>query len=163
MIKKILILIIFVSLNGCGVAVFEKGLNYKKTPNYKFEYDHGASGSVHFTNQKNGKRIGVSFRQNSCGFYGAISLLIFPIIPMWQNDDCKDVVIGIYQAKNVHMIYRDKIYKPSEISSNGYYYTFPLQTKSITDTAILVVEDKNGEIFEIPFKYQHTFGFGFLQ
>lgn len=162
MIRKIIILTISISLNGCAIAFFDKGLNYKKTPNYKFEYDREASGSVSFTNQKNGKYIGVSFRHNSCGGYGLIGPII-PFFPIWHSDDCKNVSIGIYQAKKVHMTYHDKIYKPSDISSDGYYYTFLLPTKSITDIAILFVEDKNGEIFEIPFKYQHTFGFGFLQ
>ena len=98
----------------------------------------------------------------SCGQYGLIGPLIFPIIPIWENRDCKGVVINIWEyrigIKNAHIIYHDKIYKPSEISRYGYY-TFPLQTKSITDTATLVVEKQDGEKFEIPFRYQHTFSF----
>jgi hypothetical protein len=54
-------------------------------------------------------------------------------------------------------MYNDAIYKPYETSGNGYYYTFPLPTKSITDVAILIVGQENGQKFEIPFRYKHTF------
>ena len=82
---------------------------YKKTQNYQFEYDRKASRSVPFTNQKNGKHIRVSFGQDSCGFYGLFGPLIFPIIPIWHNDDCKDVVIGASQSDKVHIIYQNKV------------------------------------------------------
>ena len=160
MIRKIIILISLVFLSGCTIVGFEKGLNYKKTPKYKFEYDGGTQGTS-ITNQKNGKHISISFGRHHCGSYGLIGPLVFPIIPFWENRDCSEnATIGTGASiKKVHMTYHDKIYKPSEISGDGYYYTFPLPIKSITDTATLVVEKQDGEIFEIPFRYQHTFSF----
>ena len=157
MIKKTLILLGLVCLSGCAIASLENRLNYERTLGYSFKYDKGTH-DISVTNQKNGKRISIKFgKGSSCGQYGLIGPLIFPIIPIWENRNCGDVVILIGATKNAHVIYHDKIYKPSEIS-NGYY-TFPLQTKSITDTATLVIEEKDGEKFEIPFRYQHTFSF----
>jgi len=159
MIKKIVILIAsLIFMNGCSGAVFEKGLNYERTPKYKFEYEKGSSGTTTITNQQNGNYVNIRFRSNSCGFYGLFGPLIFPIIPIWGNRDCSEnATIGTGASiKNVHMVYQDKIYKPSKVVGG---YTFPLPTKSITDTATLVVEKQDGEIFEIPFKYQHTFSF----
>ncbi len=157
MIKKILILFNLI-LSGCAAATFDKGLNYEKISGYKFEFEKGSSQTVTITNHNNENSVNVRFHQNSCGFYGLIGPLIFPIIPVWQNDDCKDVVIGVSQAKKVKIIYRNKAYEPSKIVRGGGYF-FPLQIKSITDTAILVVEKNDGEKFEIPFRYQHTFSF----
>lgn len=158
--KKILILLGLVFSNGCSIASFEKGLNYEKIPGYKFEYEKSSSYTTTITDQKNGNQINVMFRQRSCGQYGLIGPLIFPIIPIWENKDClEDVAIGIGAAKEVHIIYHNKIYKPSGTALNGYYYIFPLPIKSITDTATLVVEKQGGEKFEIPFRYQHTFSF----
>ena len=158
MIKKILILLGLVSLGGCSIAGFYKGLNYEKTSKYQFEYNKGSSGTTAITNKKNKNYVNIRFHQNSCGFYGLIGPLIFPIIPIWENDDCKDVVIGASQSDKVQIIYHDKIYEPSKVVRGGGYF-FPLPIKSITDTAILVVEKTNGEIFKIPFRYQHTFSF----
>ena len=159
MIRKILIILSTIVLNGCSIAGFYKGLSYEKSQEYKFEYNKGSSGYTVITNQKNGNHISIAFRQSSCGSYGLIGPLIFPIIPIWENNDCKDVVIGIGATKEVHIIYHDKTYKPSKISDDGHYYSFLLQIKSITDTAILVVEKQDGEKFEIPFRYQHNFSF----
>jgi hypothetical protein len=162
MIRKILILVISLTLlNGCAIASFEKGLNYEKTPKYTFEYDKGTH-ITGVTNQKNKKHIAIMFGRNACGQYGLIGPLIFPIIPIWENNNCDKMAISIWEhrvgIKNVYVMYQDKIYNPSEISS-GNHNTFALQIKSITGTAILVVEKKDGEIFEIPFRYQHTFSF----
>ncbi len=155
--KKVIILISLICLSGCSGAVFEKGLNYKKISRYSFDYDSGTQ-YTSITNQKNGKYISISFGKNTCGFYGLIGPLVFPIFPIWENDDCKDVVLGVSPAKKVQIIYHDKIYEPSKVvRDEGYFFSLPI--KSITDTAILVVEKKDGEIFEIPFKYQHTFSF----
>lgn len=160
MIKKIFILSICFLLVNCTIIGFDKGLNYEKISDYKYEYEKGSSYTASITEQKNGNHISIMFRQRSCGEYGLIGPLIFPIIPIWENGDClEDVTIGIGSATEVHIIYKNKIYKPSGTSGNGYYYTFPLQTKSITDTAHLIVEKKDGEIFKIPFRYQHTFSF----
>lgn len=147
----------FVWLSGCSGATFEKGLNYEKTPGYSFKYDKGTHGTS-VTNQKNGNNINIMFGRGSCGFYGLIGPLIFPVIPFWQNHDCKDAVIGIGAAKNVYIIYHDKVYEPSKVTRDGGYF-FSLPIKSITDTATLVVEKKDGEKFEIPFRYQQTFSF----
>jgi hypothetical protein len=68
------------------------------------------------------------------------------------------VVIGIGETKKVYIIYQNKVYEPSKIVKGGGYF-FSLQIKSITDTATLVVEKKDGEKFEIPFRYKHTFSF----
>ncbi len=158
MIRNLLILVSLIWLSGCSGATFERGLNYEKSSEYSFDYDKG----THITaiiNKKNGNRIGVMFGTVACGYYGLIGPIIFPVIPFWQNRDCGEAVIGIGAVKDVYISYHDKTYKPSEISVNGYYYTFPLQVKSITDTAILVVEKNDGEKFEIPFRYQHTFSF----
>ena len=157
MIKKALILLSLVCLSGCTIVGFDKGLNYEKTPTYSFDYDKGTQ-STSITSKENGNHISIRFHRNSCGEYFLVGPLIFPIIPMWQNHDCKDVVIGVSQANKVQIIYRDRVYEPSEVVRGGGYF-FPLQIKSITDTATLVVEDKNGEKFEIPFRYQHTFSF----
>lgn len=155
--KKILTLISFVWLSGCSGTTFEKGLNYEKIPGYSFKHDKGTHDTT-ITNEKNGNRISIGFGTVACGYYGLIGPLIFPIIPFWENHKCDDAVIDIGPTKNAYVIYRDKIYEPSEISKTGYY-TFPLQTKSITDTATLVVEKQDGEIFKIPFRYQHSFSF----
>lgn len=156
MIKNLLILISLAWLNGCSGATFEKGLNYEKTKEYSFEYDKGTHDTNIF-NKKNGNRISIGFGTVACGYYGLIGPLIFPIIPFWENRECNEAVIDIGSTNNAYIIYHGKIYEPSKVSKTGYY-TFPLLTKSITDTATLVVE-KDGEIFEIPFKYQHTFSF----
>ena len=156
MIKKILILLGLFCLSGCSAISFDKGLNYQKTSEYSFDYDKGTQ-YTSITNKKNGNHISIAFRQNSCGSYALIGPLIFPIIPIWENDDCKDVVIGIGTAKNVYITYHDKTYEPIKISKTGGYF-FPLQIKSI-DTATLVIEKTDGEKFEIPFRYQHSFSF----
>ena len=157
MIKIISILISLIWLSGCSGATFERGLNYEKTPGYSFDYDKGTHGTS-ITNQRNGNHIGVAFNRNSCGFYGLIGPLFFPIIPFWQNDDCKDIIIGVSQSTSVHIAYHGQIYNPSKVvRGGGYFFSIPI--KSITDTAILVVEKKDGEKFEIPFRYQHTFSF----
>jgi hypothetical protein len=155
MIKKILLLLGLFFLNGCAGAVFERGLNYQETPEYSFEYDKGTSGT---SIKNNDKLLYVEFRRGSCGFYGLIGPLIFPIIPFWQNNDCRDVIIGVSQANKVQIIYHDNVYEPSKVVRGGGYF-FPLPIKSINDTAILAVEKKDGEKFEIPFRYQHTFSF----
>lgn len=157
MIKIISILLGLVCLSGCSVVGFDKGLNYEKTPRYSFDYDKGTQGTV-IADQKNGNRVGIRFHRNSCGEYFLVGPLIFPIIPFWQNYDCKDVVIGASQSDKVQIIYHDKVYEPSKIVRGGGYF-FPLPIKSITDTATLVVETKDGKKFEIPFRYQHTFSF----
>ena len=157
--RKVIILVVsLVCLSGCSLVEFGKGLNYEKTPKYKFEYSRGSSGYLDITNQKNGNDVSIAFRSNSCGSYGLIGPLVFPIIPIWENKDCDEVVLGVSPANKVQIIYHDKIYDPSKVVRGGGYF-FPLPTKSITDTATLVVEKKDGEIFEIPFRYQHTFGF----
>ena len=157
MIRKTLILLCLVYLSGCSIASIENRLNYEKTLGYSFKYDKG-SNSITAT-KENGDYISIAFgKGSSCGQYGLIGPLIFPIIPIWENRDCGGVVILIGVAKNAYVIYKDKIYNPSKISKTGYY-TFPLLTKSITDTATLVVEKQDGEKFEIPFRYQHTFSF----
>lgn len=157
--KKVISLVFsLVVLSGCSIIGFEKSLNYDKVPEY--QYNEG-SGSTNVVKKKNKKYINIALGAVDCGFYGLFGPLIFPVIPIWENKNCGNVGIGIWVhkigIKNVHLLYQDKIYQP-EIPDTGYY-TFPLQTKSITDTAILVVEDKDGEIFEIPFRYQHTFSF----
>ena len=155
--KKILTLISLIWLSGCSGATFEKGLNYEKTSKYSFKHDKGTHDTT-VTNKKNGNRISIGFGTVACGYYGLIGPLVFPIIPFWENRECNEAVIDIGSTKNVYVIYHDKIYEPSKVSRTGYY-TFALQTKSITDTAILVVETKDGEKFEIPVRYQHTFSF----
>jgi hypothetical protein len=157
MIKIIFVLVVLTMINGCSAVTFDKGLNYEKIPGYSFNYDKGTQGTS-IANQKNGNRIGVRFHRHYCGSYGLIGPLIFPIIPIWQNYDCKDVVIGVSQANKVQIIYHDKIYEPSKVVRGGGYF-FPLPIKSITDTATLVIEKTDGETFKIPFRYQHTFSF----
>ncbi len=159
MIRKALILLALITLSGCSAVTFDKGLNYEKIPGYSFSYDKGTQ-NTSITNQENGNRISIAFRRNSCGSYGLIGPLVFPIIPIWRNYDClEDVTFGIGATKDVYMVYHNKTFKPSEVSSDGHYYTFPIPIKSITDTAILAVEKNDGEKFEIPFRYQHTFSF----
>lgn len=157
MIKKILILVSLIYLSGCSLASFEKGLNYEKKKEYSFDYDKGTQNTI-IIDKKSKNHISIRFKRHYCGFYGLTGPLIFPVMPIWQNDDCKDVVIGISKARKVHILYKNKLYKPSKIVRGGGYF-FPLPIKSITDTAILVIEKKDGEIFKIPFRYQHTFSF----
>ncbi len=157
MIKIISILISLVWLNGCSAVTFDKGLNHEKIPGYSFDYDKGTQ-YTSIINKKNGNGVGIAYNRHSCGSYGLIGPLIFPIIPIWQNYACKDVVIGVSQANKVYIIYHDKVYEPSKVVRGGGYF-FPLPIKSITDTATLVVEKTDGEKFEIPFRYQHTFSF----
>ena len=163
MIKKIVIVLGLVFLSGCTIVGFEKGLNYVETPKYGFKHNDDTHNTI-ITNKKNGVHIGIAFGKVACGYYGLIGPLIFPIIPFWENKNCDKVAISIWEnrvgIKNAYVNYNNKIYKPSEIS--GSYNVFPLpieSIKSITDTATLVVEKKDGEIFEIPFRYQHTFSF----
>ena len=56
--KKILTLINFIWLSACSGATFDKGLNYEKTPKYRFDYDKGTHGTS-VTNQKNGNNINI--------------------------------------------------------------------------------------------------------
>ena len=160
MIKKIVILIVsLIFMNGCSGAVFEKGLNYKETLNYQYDDNDNSTTII---NKKSGKYVNIGFGTVACGYYGLIGPLIFPIIPIWENRNCKEVVIDIWEyrvgIKNAQILYQNKAYNPSKISDSNYY-TFPLPIKSITDTATLVIEDTSGEIFKISFKYQHTFSF----
>ncbi len=157
MIKKTLILLGLACLSGCTVVGFNKGLNYQqKTSEYKFDYNKNS----HWLSitSINGNKLDIMQSTNECGEYFLIGPLIFPIIPMWQNSDCKDVLIGVSQASKVQIIYHDKVYQPSKIVKGGGYF-FPLPIKSINDTATLVVEKTDGGKFEIPFRYQHTFSF----
>lgn len=157
----ILIIGLFI-LSGCSGAIFEKGLNYDKISEYK--YDENSAGTT-IINKKNGEYVNIGFGKVACGYYGLVGPLIFPIIPIWEDRDCDKIDVDIWEhhvgIENAYIIYHDKIYEPSKISKTGYY-TFPLQIKSITDTAILVVEKRDGEIFKIPFRYKHTFSFSFF-
>jgi len=162
MIRKILILSTLVALSGCSAITFNKGLNYRKTSGYRFDDDGSSYGVTIRKNKKLGSYINIGFGRVACGYYGLVGPLVFPIIPIWQNRDCDKISINIWESrvgiKNARILYQNNTYNASEISPSGYY-NFPLQTKSITDTAILVVEKKDGEKFEIPFRYQHTFSF----
>jgi hypothetical protein len=60
--------------------------------------------------------------------------------------------------ENAYILYHNKTHNPSEISDSGYY-TFPLKTKSVKDVATLFVVKKDGQKFEIPFRYKHSFSF----
>jgi hypothetical protein len=148
-------------LSGCTIIGFEKGLNYEEMLEYK--YSKG-SGLTTIFNKKNGKHITIGLGAVDCEFYGLVGPLIFPVIPIWENKNCDKVGIGIWEhkigIKNVHLLYQNKIYQSQ--TSNSNFYTFPLQTKSINETAILVVEKQDGEKFEIPFRYQHSFSFAFF-
>ena len=160
--KKILTIISVVCLSGCSGATFEKGLNYEKIPEYSFDYDKSTHKTTIRKSEQREKYINIGFGTVACGYYGLIGPLVFPIIPFWENRDCDKIDMSIWESrvgiKNAYVIYHNKIYEPSAISKTGYY-TFPLQTKSITDTAILAIEKQDGEKFEIPFRYQHTFSF----
>lgn len=162
MIRKILILLTLVSLSGCSAITFNKGLNYRKTLGYSLDDDGSSYGVTIRKNEKWGSYINIGFGRVACGYYGLVGPLVFPIIPIWENKDCREMVVNVWESrvgiKNVHILYNNKTYNPSKISDSGYY-NFPLQIKSIKDTATLVVEKKDGEKFEIPFRYQHTFSF----
>ena len=158
MIQKILIILGLICLDGCAIASFTKGLNYKKILDKKYEYNNVSSGDVRIINKKNGDNVNVRIHENACGGYGLIGPFIFPIIPFWQNIDCKDIVIGVSQGTKIQVIFHDKIYEPSKIVRGGGYF-FPLPIKSIADTATLVITEKDIEIFRIPFRYQHSFNF----
>jgi hypothetical protein len=46
MIKKVLISLGFAILSGCSMASFEKGLNYEKTPYYKYKDNQSSSTTI---------------------------------------------------------------------------------------------------------------------
>ena len=154
MIKKIIILFGLIWLSGCSMVIFEKGAHYNQS--VKFEsYKKNGNAALRINNV-----VHIEFSSHQCGYYGLIGPLIFPIIPIWENYECDNLNIGVSGASKVYLKYNSKIYTYIRFDPKSYFeYTFPLQTKSIIDTAILVVEKEDGEKFEIPFRYQHSFRF----
>jgi hypothetical protein len=150
--KAVSILISVFALSGCLTVGFNKGAH--------------PDGSLKFKKRINNQNIvlevndslDIEFSSHQCGYYGLAGVII-PVIPHWQNHDCSDFDIGVRKSSNVYLKHGDKIYTYSRFDPRSYYtYTFPVPVKSLSDGAILVIE-KDGERFEIPFRYQHSFSF----
>lgn len=145
-----------VVLSGCFGIGFDKGLYYEYEKNSKYRYSYDFQSKSLRVESGNGK-VNLTVYRGECGDYGMIGIVI-PLIPVWSNRDCtQNVAIGISNASSAYIVHHNKVYKPSNIS-NIKTYTFPIPVKSLSDGAILVIE-KDGEKFEIPFRYQHTFSF----
>ena len=97
MIRKILVLFGLVCLSGCSAITFEKGLNYEKSSNYSFEYDKGTHTNTIRKDEKREKYINIGFGTVSCGYYGLVGPLVFPIIPIWKHQDCDKASINIWE------------------------------------------------------------------
>ena len=152
MIKTIMILMNLVFLSGCVYIGFNKG-SYPDH-NVKFErYSKNENIAL-----KIDKSLYVEFSSHQCGYYGLVGIII-PIIPYWKNINCGDLNVGVNTASNVYLKHVGKIYNYNRFNPKTYYeYTSPIPAKSISDGAILIVE-KHGQTFEIPFHYQHAFSF----
>ncbi|NBV07283.1 MAG: hypothetical protein EBS06_08655 [Proteobacteria bacterium] len=154
MIKKALILLGLIYLSGCTIVGFDKGTHYDQSTNFK-RYKKNGNAAL-----KIDKLVHVEFSSRQCGSYGLVGPLIFPIIPIWRNYDCESLDVGVSGASKVYLKHNSKIYVSTRFDPKSYFeYTFPISAKSLSDGAMLVVEKKDGEKFEIPFRYQHTFSF----
>lgn len=151
--KKITILISLFVLSGCVSADLERGIRHIEPTN--FNYDERARQMT--IRLINNDQIYLRFFQRTCGGYGLVGIVV-PIIPVWDNIDCKNFEVEVSVADQVLVTYQNKIYKPTSFDPKYRNYTFPLDTKSLSDGATLIIE-KNGQKFEIPFRYQHTFSF----
>ena len=158
LIKQLLLILVMASLSGCVVVWLDKGLNYQEPIEYEFEYNQG-DGSITF--YKGEKELSVTFHEGICNSYSLMGFII-PFIPLLKDKDCKqDVYIRIVKASDVYIKTKNnQIYKPYKVGKFGTYY-FPIKIKALSDTATLFVS-KEGENFEIPFRYKHTFGIGTL-
>lgn len=158
--RKILaILTCLILLCGCVAAGFEKGVHHVES--IKFSYDK-RSREITLKTAENGKLF-VEFFQGFCGSYYLFGIIV-PIIPLWENFDCKNLKIRVSSADRVFVDYQGKLFNPIAFDSKYRTYTFPIPVKSLSDGAILIIEKKDevsGKIekFEIPFRYQHTFSF----
>jgi hypothetical protein len=153
-IKNLIILMSFIYLSGCVYVGFDKGPYHNKS--VKFDQSK-RNGNIVF---RINKSIEVSFQNFQCGYYGLLGIFIVPFIPYWKNTDCNDLIVeasGLNNS-NIYLNHKDYTYSPYKTNPKLYYYTFPVPVKSLSDGAILVIE-KDGERFEIPFRYQHSFSF----
>lgn len=160
--RKIMIFLILFLFEGCVYVGFGKGVRHIDP--IPFDYDE-RTGEVTFSssNSLKNEKIWVSFFQVSCGSYGLFGILV-PIIPLWENFDCKNLKIRVSSADRVFVDYQGKLFNPIAFDPKYQTYTFPIPVKSLADGATLIIEKKNessGKIekFEIPFRYQHTFSF----
>ena len=154
MTRKVLVLLGVIFLSGCTIIGFDKGAYYDQSVNFK-RYKKNGNAALEID-----KLLRVEFSSHQCGSYGLIGPLIFPIIPIWENRNCDNLDVGVSGASNVYLKHNAKLYTSIRFDPGSYFeYTFPVPTKSLFDGAILVIEDKNGQKFEIPFRYQHTFSF----
>jgi len=159
-IRKILVVLKCMTLLcGCVAVGFEKGVRH--VDSVKFNYDN-ITREIIFKNSEN-KKVWISFFQGFCGRYYLFGIIV-PIIPLWENFNCKNLEIRISSADRVFVDYQGKIFNSIAFDSKYDNYIFPIPVKSLSDGAILIIEKKNkssGEIekFEIPFRYQHTFSF----
>lgn len=153
MIRKIIVLTSLVFLESCLFVGFNKGANYEKSVKFK---SYNRNGNMVLKIIDNSVHAGFSNLQ--CGGYGLFGVII-PIIPYWGNDKCEDLNVLVTNASNVYIKYNNKVYNYSEFNPrSSYNYKFPIPVKSLSSGAILVIE-KDGEKFEIPFRYKHTFSF----
>ena len=152
MIKILILISSLFFLNGCLFVGLDKGAY----PDSSLEFER------YFHNQNVGLKINnslyIKFASHQCGYYGLEGIIV-PIIPHWKNYDCKDLNVYISKSSNVYIKHKDKIYNYSIFRKKSYFnYTFPIATKSLSDGAILVIE-QGEEKFEIPFRYKHGFSF----
>jgi hypothetical protein len=155
MIKKIIILISLPCLNNCVGVGFDMGLHYQETVEYKFKYNDEMY-RLSVTSIRNNNKLDIIYNGNECGEYFLFGPIV-PFIPIWENKDCnKNIIIGIYKAEEVRVKFDNIIYNPIKVQDGAY--TFPISIKSLSSGAVLIVK-KDGEKFEIPFRYQHTFSF----
>lgn len=150
--KRIIILMNLALLGGCLSAGFDKGAHPDESLSFK---RHSVNQNVALEINDS---LGLEFSSHQCGYYGLAGVII-PIIPNWKNYDCNDFNVSIRKASHVYLKHGDKIYSHSRFNPKSYFnYTFPIPVKSLADGATLIIE-KDGENFEIPFRYQHKFRF----
>jgi hypothetical protein len=138
-------------LSGCVFIGFNKGPYHDKS--VKFD-QYTINGNIVF---KINESIEVSFQNFQCGYYGLLGVFIVPFIPYWANSDCSNLIVMANKSiDHIYIRHNDYIYSPKNPSSKFYYYKFPIPTNSLSEGAILVAE-QDEEIFEIPFRYQHSF------
>ena len=90
--KKSLLLILLLTTSGCDIIGFNRGANYIEPLKFKYDYDKKTKNI--FFNTSREEKISVYFYTNACGGYGLMGIVI-PIIPVWDNFNCQDLVITI--------------------------------------------------------------------
>ena len=153
MLKIISLVLVIISLNACDAIEFKKGAHHIEP--IKYRYDKKTQEIIINTSKNN--NIYLEFFSRMCGAYGLWGVII-PIVPYWETQDCSRFKVSISAVDKIEINHHGVVYKDYEFDSKYQNYTFPINTKSLSDGAVLIIE-KDGETFEIPFRYQHTFDF----